>query len=104
MNYILEGKNPVRCPDVHAWGLWYQTADRHVGFDSVGLYDVSTVFLGLDHQFGDGPPMLFETMVFLTDPPDGERGKDFASDRYSTWEEAEKGHELTCAIVKTWSR
>lgn len=25
---------------------------------------VSTVFLGIDHQFGDGPPLIWETMIF----------------------------------------
>jgi hypothetical protein len=30
-----------------------------------GNIGISTVFLGLDHRhFGDGPPLLFETMVF----------------------------------------
>lgn len=33
---------------------------------------VSTVFLGLDHQFGDGPPLLFETMVFPADDSEGD--------------------------------
>lgn len=47
---------------------------------------VSTVFLGLDHQYGDGPPLLFETMVF-GGPLDHEMN------RYSTWNEAEKGHQ-----------
>ena len=49
--------------------------------------DVSTVFLELDHGF-DGPPLWYETMCFP------ERG-DIACDgfgRYTTQEEAEKGH------------
>ena len=25
---------------------------------------VSTVWLGLNHNYGDGPPLIFETMVF----------------------------------------
>jgi hypothetical protein len=47
---------------------------------------VSTVFLGLDHSFGGGPPVLFETMVFGM--PDGSEYQD----RYHTWQEAEAGH------------
>lgn len=27
-------------------------------------FDVSTVWLGLDHGHQDGPPVIFETMVF----------------------------------------
>ena len=48
------------------------------------------VFLGLDHSFGSGPPLLFETMVF-GGPLDEEM------DRYTTWDEAEAGHK---AMVK----
>jgi hypothetical protein len=33
---------------------------------------VSTVFLGLDHQFGDGPPLLYETLVFPVDDSEGD--------------------------------
>jgi hypothetical protein len=44
------------------------------------------VFLGLDHSFGRGDPVLFETMVF-----GGPLGS--AQWRYCTWAEAERGHE-----------
>jgi hypothetical protein len=57
---------------------------------------VSTVWLGLDHQFGDGPPLIFETMVF----GDRESGRDLAQERYSTLDEARAGH---AAMVKEWS-
>lgn len=46
---------------------------------------ISTTFLGLDHQFGDGPPLIFETLVFGGDY-DGEM------ERYSTIAEAKEGH------------
>ena len=46
---------------------------------------VSTVFISLDHSFGDGPPLLFETLVF-GGPLDDE------CERYSTKAEAEEGH------------
>jgi len=85
--YILNGKIPVLEEDVHKWGAWFETAKRHVAKDYSGGVEVSTVFLGLDHQFIEGqPPLLFETMVF-----GGEHDQDM--DRYSTWEEAEKGHK-----------
>jgi hypothetical protein len=51
-----------------------------------GEIHVSTVFiLGINHAFGDGDPLLFETMVF-EGPMDGYQV------RYSTWEQAEIGH------------
>lgn len=58
---------------------------------------VSTVWLGLDHQFGKGPPLIFETMVF---PKEGDY-RDSDCERYSTEEEALKGHE---AMVEKWSK
>jgi hypothetical protein len=50
---------------------------------------VSTVFLGLDHRlFGDGPPLIFETMIF----PDCDW-----CERCSTWTQAEAQHRLAVA-------
>jgi len=55
---------------------------------------VSTVFIGLDMGMGGGrDPLLFETMVF-NGPCDDEM------DRYSSWVEAEAGHESFCTRVK----
>jgi hypothetical protein len=54
---------------------------------------VSTVWLGLDHSFGSGPPLIFETMVF---PKEGEWGE-LDADRYSTEVDALAGHERMCA-------
>jgi hypothetical protein len=51
-------------------------------------YWVSTVWLGLNHNFGEGPPLIFETMV--TDPAG--KWEDY-QERYSTEEEAMKGHK-----------
>lgn len=61
-----------------------------------GDYIVSTVFLGLDHGFGD-TPLWFETMIYK----DENKGHflDY-QERYETYEEAVKGHEQ--AIV--WLR
>lgn len=53
---------------------------------------VSTVFLGLDHRFGDGPPLLFETMAFVGHD-------DVGMERYSTWQEAEEGHARWVAKI-----
>lgn len=56
-----------------------------VGLAEVGEAEVSTIWLGLDHSFGGGQPIIFETLVF-DGPLDGE------GDRYSTLAEAEAGH------------
>ncbi len=57
-----------------------------------GDANVSTVFLGLDHAFGGGPPMLFETMIFGGD-------HDEYCERYATVEEARAGHRVACQLV-----
>ena len=58
--------------------------------------DVSTVWLGLDHAFGRGPPLIFESMVFAS-ATQGSEALD--QDRYSTEAEAREGHE---ALVAKW--
>jgi len=55
---------------------------------------VSTVWLGLDHSFRGGKPLIFETMVF---PPDS--WSELGCRRYCTEQEAKVGHE---AMVKEW--
>jgi predicted ATP-dependent serine protease len=84
--YILDGREPVPAPDLMEWGRWMETADRTVKWTEQGDVHVSTVFLGLDHQFGEGPPLLFETMAFIA-------GDGVDQRRYSTWREAEQGHD-----------
>ena len=57
--YILnENHDPVLCSDLMEWGRWLETADRHVAQDEIGDVRVSTVFLGLDHNFGGGSPSV----------------------------------------------
>jgi hypothetical protein len=84
--YILDGHDAVPCKSLLEWASWFDKADRIVQKTTVGPAEVSTVFLGLDHSFGIGEPLLFETLVF-GGPLDQEM------DRYSTWEEAEQGHK-----------
>ncbi len=91
--YILINKKPVAEPDLLAWAGWFETAERHVAKDQLGDVKVSTVFLGVDHSFGHGPPLLFETMVFGG-------SLDQEMNRYSTWEQAEAGHREMLRRVK----
>jgi hypothetical protein len=91
--YILVGHEAVPEPDLFKWGQWLETADRHVRDSFQGDVRVSTVFLGLDHSFTEhGPPLLFETMVFVND-----RG--IEQEQYSTWAEAEEGHANMVAKI-----
>ena len=86
MHYVLEGKE-IKEVDLMEWAMQFDTSDRHVTQDEIADgVKVSTVFLGLDHRYGDGPPLLFETLVF-----NGELDGEMV--RYSTWDEAEIGHK-----------
>ena len=61
--YILDGKTPV-ATDLMTWANAFGLQDRHVARTAKGNVSVSTVFLGIDHNFGgDGPPLLFETTL-----------------------------------------
>lgn len=53
---------------------------------------VSTVWLGLDHNYGEGRPHIFESMVF----PAKNNYSELAQERYSTEAEALEGHERLC--------
>ncbi len=92
--YILEGHEPVECNDLMKWGKWLEAADRCVAKTVIETIRISTVFLGLNHGYGEEPPILFETMIF---------GGDFDEEmwRYSTWEEAVKGHQEAVEKVKS---
>ena len=83
--YVMEPDGTIRREDdIIAWGEAFKN-NRTVAYDTVDDANVSTVFLGLDHSFGHGPPVLFETMIF--------GGKhDQYQQRYCTRDEALAGH------------
>lgn len=91
--YILRDKVPVPAPLLE-WGRWFEeTSNRIVARDELNGVFVSTVFLGVDHQFWhDGPPLLFETMIF-----GGEH--DGYQVRTCTWHEAEEAHTEAWDLV-----
>lgn len=107
--YILKNREAIPC-DVMTWTETIESQNRDVAKTDIGMPQwkiwigkwlkikkfepvwVSTVFLGLNQNWGSDPPLLFETMVFGGEH-DGERK------RYSTWEEAEQGHKKICESV-----
>lgn len=84
--YILNGREVHEEPDLMKWAEWFETADRFIKETEKDGVRISTAFLGIDHQYLDGEPLLFETMVF-----GGEY--DLEMDRYSNIDAAEKGHD-----------
>jgi len=92
-HYILEGHKAVPC-DLMTWAMWLEKngKERIVAKAQFGDVRVSTVFLGLDYSFGQGPPLLFETLVF-------EGSHDGDMERCTTWEEAEAQHAAMVARI-----
>lgn len=92
--YILRGTEAIPEPDLLTWARWFETAERQVARTELAEgISVSTVFLSLDHQWGHGPPILYETMVF-GGPLHEEQ------EQYHTWQEAEEGHQEMVARVR----
>lgn len=94
-HYILaeDGKTPVAV-DLTTWATGFDHLGRRVGLDELpGDIRVSTVFLGLDHSWDGGPPVLWETMIF-----GGEH--DQYQERYTSHEDAVAGHAKAIRIAK----
>ena len=93
--YILDGHEPVPVHSVEEWGRWFQANDRLVDLTELpGGVAISTVFIGVDHGLRDGPPLIFESLIF-GGPHDGEM------ERCSTWGEAIHMHQRLCALAHT---
>ncbi len=87
--YVLtDNDNPVFEPDLAAWAVWFEAhlGRRIVAQTPVGDALVSTVFLGIDHGFGNRTPVLWESMIF-GGPDEGYQ------ERYTTKADALAGHE-----------
>jgi hypothetical protein len=91
---------PQPVDDVTTWARWFEEASRddaagrRVARTNVDGVEVSTVFLGVNHDFGHhGLPMLFETMIF--------GGQwDQHQWRYSLRTEAQRGHDTIVAALR----
>ncbi len=97
--YRLVGRRVVPC-DITEWagyfsvtneaGLNKRVVARNEFFG--GEVAVSTVFLGLNHDWGGGPPLLFETMIF---------GGSHADEQWrcSTYAQAEEQHKKALELL-----
>lgn len=91
--YILKDGSVERVDDLLMWSKWIGQGNRHIKNDKIGDVSISTVFLGLDHKFGEGEPLLFETMIF-----GGEH--DQYQERYTNIEDSKIGHDKAVKLVK----
>lgn len=110
-NYILVGREVRVEPDLLKWAEWFEGPDdpaadrmahRRVQKTTLATHTVFTTFLGNDHNWGNGPPLVFETMMHRPDPDEWEDPQW----RYSTFAQAEMGHWLVvaCAIREDFSQ
>jgi hypothetical protein len=105
--YRLEGTTPVPCNDMEYFAQGFDD-ENEVAHTTVFLprrwwwpfrpkVEVSTIFMGFDHDFTrQGPPLLFETVIYGGTL----NGRQW---RYSTWKQAEDGHLAAVALVKNGS-
>jgi hypothetical protein len=101
LHYVLDSDGEPRVePDLITWAKWFEGAERHLAKTTIKNlvtgreHLVSTVFLGLDHRFRGGDPVLWETMVF------GDDDDSMYERRYSSRSEALAGHAEVCREVR----
>lgn len=134
-HFILDEQgNAVHEPDILKWAMWFNTANKqriiawnfYGGWATETDFDihVSTVFLGSNHAFiENGPPVLWETMVFadedilarlmeISETDDrsiilkflemlgGDRHVDIQK-RYTSKAAAQEGHKTMCEFIET---
>jgi hypothetical protein len=83
---------------VVVWGTFFERMEnRLVGYTEITseIY-VSTIFIGIDHRMSDeGPPILFETMIF-----GGPDSIDQYQWRYSSYDDALTGHKMAVSKAR----
>ena len=83
------------------WADLYENLDyRTIKQNTYGDFFVSTVWLGLDQNVFsiEGFPVIFETMIFVKGNEKHELHH--YQERYIIEEEAIKGHEEACVLIK----
>ena len=65
--YILNDKGePIVEEDLMKWAKWFQTGKRSVADDTFNGIRVSTIFLGLDHNYSSkGPPVYLQKRILM---------------------------------------
>ena len=92
-NYIEIDGEVLLVDDLKEWMDIFYTSDRNVAKTDLPGVNISTIFLGINRQWGRGPPILYETMVF------GGQHDEY-TERYHTREDALEGHERVVTMVK----
>ncbi len=81
----------IRAVNLMVWAKFMEQppANRVVARDKTPKGILSTIFMGLDHNFADpgNPPLLFESVLIR-------KPRNRLIERYSTYEQAEQGHQI----------
>jgi hypothetical protein len=96
--YVLDADNHVvEASGVEEWGCFMENERKHIGWTGItSECHVSTIFIGIDHRvYGDGPPILFETMIF-----GGPQEIDERTWRYANYDDAVIGHKMAVAKAR----
>lgn len=92
-SYVLEGTIPRPAASFDEWARGMEDGlSRIVATDELRGAVISTVFIGLDVAFGEGEPVLFETLV---------QGGPYHNrvERYGTWKAALAGHQAVVDAI-----
>ena len=100
--FILDdANNPIPMPESEflEWGRWHREAEasgrRMVAETQIEAFRVWTFFGGCDNNWDGGTPVLFESRV-----SEGGEKRDLYLRRYTTWTDAEAGHEALCDQIR----
>jgi hypothetical protein len=91
--YILFGRIAVPCLSLSTWVKWLQAhaAATRVGLDQIGVFTVSTQFIGLVAPGTWERPALYSAIV------SGRSGRPLIVAYAASWDEAERTHAELCA-------
>ncbi len=113
LHYKLVGRDVVPCK-FSEWCEEFESLRRFRFQTWIGTrhdgFNVSTIFLGLDHRFGGGgPPIVFESMIFhgyeWSAFLKGTFHNSVWQDRYCTYDDAELGHWRAVGMARrAWTR
>lgn len=95
-HWVLDKQHKVIRATLMEWATFMQVPRvRQVGSVRVSGFLVSTIFLGIDHGWEQGPPVLWESMVF------GLTAHDIECERCAgSWEQAEEMHKRMVTRVE----
>ena len=94
--YNIDGE-PI---DMMEWARLFEIPEyRIVASDMVGHVWISTVWLGLDHNWLGSEPWIFETIAFVV-PQGDDRWKATEIRRYATHAQALEGHAQVLGLIR----